>query len=147
MLTFCCVTLSTVVRPRRPAESLPADSLPTSSPSGRLPLRVLPSRGALATPRHGPARAPPPLLLACQPTQTSTFFGRDPIMLMKEFFARFSGKDEGSFLFEILHRVSRLDPSALQASTTDPSQSPPGWGPEWPAVSNDTVPALRAALA
>jgi hypothetical protein len=66
-------------------------------------------------------------------------------MLMKEFFARFSGKDERSFLFEILHRVSRLDPSALQASTTDPQ--PPGWGPEWPSVSDDTVPALRAARA
>jgi hypothetical protein len=65
-------------------------------------------------------------------------------MLMKEFFARFSGKDERSFLFEILRRVSRLDPSALQASTTDPS---PGWAPEWPALSNDTVPALRAARA
>ncbi|HEY4574527.1 MAG TPA: hypothetical protein VIJ26_11200 [Thermoanaerobaculia bacterium] len=68
-------------------------------------------------------------------------------MLMKEFFARFSGKDERSFLFEILRRVSRLDPSALQASATDPSQSPPGWGPEWPAMSDDTVPALRAARA
>src|SRR4051795_4079559 len=61
MLTFCCVTLSTVVRPQRPfepAESLPADALPTSSPAGRLPLRVLPSRGALATPP--PGRASPP---------------------------------------------------------------------------------------
>ena len=65
-------------------------------------------------------------------------------MLMKEFVARFSTKDERSFLFEILHRVSRLDPSALQASTTDPT---PSWGPEWPAVSNDTVPAFRAARA
>jgi hypothetical protein len=69
-------------------------------------------------------------------------------MLMKEFIARFSTKDERSFLFEILHRVSRLDPSALQASATDPSQDPsPGWGPDWPAMSDDTVPALRAARA
>jgi hypothetical protein len=68
-------------------------------------------------------------------------------MLMKEFFARFSGKDERSILFEILHRVSRLDPSALQASGTDQGQDPLGWGPEWPALSDDTVPALRAARA
>jgi hypothetical protein len=64
-------------------------------------------------------------------------------MLMKEFVARFSTKDERSFLFEILRRVSRLDPSVMQATTTDPS---PGWV-EWPAVSDAAVPALRAAQA
>jgi hypothetical protein len=83
--------------------------------------------------------------LPCNPIEH--FYGRDQIMLMKEFVARFSTKDERSFLFEILHRVSRLDPSALQASATDPSQNPATWGPEWPAVSDDTVPALRAARA
>jgi hypothetical protein len=66
-------------------------------------------------------------------------------MLMKEFVARFSTKDERSFLFEILRRVSRLDPSVMQATATDPSQSP-GWV-EWPAVSDTAVPALRAAQA
>jgi hypothetical protein len=66
-------------------------------------------------------------------------------MLMKEFVARFSTKDERSFLFEILRRVSRLDPSVMQATTTDPSQSP-GWV-EWPAVSDAAVPAFRAAQA
>src|SRR4051795_4079558 len=108
-------------RPARPGvfplgSCHPAALSPPPRPAGRLPLGVLPPRGPLAPPRRGLARAPPPPLLACQPTQTSTFFGRDPIMLMKEFFARFSGKDERSFLFEILRRVSRLDPSALQAS-------------------------------
>ena len=31
-------------------------------------------------------------------------------MLMKEFVSAFASKDEGSFLFEILRRVSRVDP-------------------------------------
>ena len=62
-------------------------------------------------------------------------------MLMKEFVARFATKDERSFLFEILHRVSRLDPSVLQATTGDPA---PAWV-EWP--SDGTVPAFRAAQA
>ena len=70
MLTFCCVTLSTMVRPQRlsePAEGFPADSLPTFSPSGHHPLTVPRSRGALAALRHGSARAPP--LLFCSAMQ------------------------------------------------------------------------------
>jgi hypothetical protein len=70
MLTFCCVTLSTMVWPQRPSEpieSLPASSLPTFSPSGHHPLTVPRSRGALAAPRHGLARAPP--LLFCSAVQ------------------------------------------------------------------------------
>ena len=64
-------------------------------------------------------------------------------MLINEFVSRFTTKDEGSFLFEILRRVSRLDPSVMQATATaDPN---PGWV-EWPAVS-DAAPALRAAQA
>ena len=34
-------------------------------------------------------------------------------MLMQEFVSRFSSKDEGSFLFEILRRVGRLEPLAM----------------------------------
>ncbi len=34
-------------------------------------------------------------------------------MLMQEFVSRFASNDERSFLFEILHRVGRLDPLAL----------------------------------
>jgi hypothetical protein len=65
-------------------------------------------------------------------------------MLINEFVSRFTTKDEGSFLFEILRRVSRLDPSVMQATaTSDPS---PGWV-EWPNVSDAAVPALRAAQA
>jgi len=62
-------------------------------------------------------------------------------MLMKEFVTRFATENESSFLFEILRRVSRLDPAALQASASDPA---PGWV-EWP--NDGTVPALRAAQA
>ena len=64
-------------------------------------------------------------------------------MLINEFVSRFTTKEERSFLFEILRRVSRLDPSVMQATATpDPSL---GWV-EWPAVS-DAVPTLRAAQA
>ena len=56
-------------------------------------------------------------------------------MLMQEFASRFSSKDDGSFLFEILRRVGRLDPLALTgdadprawAEWADPS-SPPSFG-------------------
>ena len=64
-------------------------------------------------------------------------------MLMKEFVARYSTKDERSFLFEILHRVSRLDPSVMTASAGDPN---PGWV-EWPAVGDPSSPAFGAARA
>ncbi|HEY3567594.1 MAG TPA: hypothetical protein VGP73_06650 [Thermoanaerobaculia bacterium] len=69
-------------------------------------------------------------------------------MLINEFVSRFTTKDERSFLFEILRRVSRLDPSVMQATTTDPTDpsQAPGWV-EWPSVSEDAVPALRAAQA
>ncbi|MFL6236295.1 MAG: hypothetical protein ACJ76N_24400 [Thermoanaerobaculia bacterium] len=67
-------------------------------------------------------------------------------MLMKEFVARFSTQDEKSSLFEILRRVSRLDPSVLKASTTDPSQSPSGWI-EWPSANDPGNPVFRAAQA
>lgn len=61
-------------------------------------------------------------------------------MLINEFVSRFTTKDE-SFLFEILRRVSRLDPSVMQATATaDPS---PAWV-EWPS---DGSPALRIAQA
>lgn len=63
-------------------------------------------------------------------------------MLINEFVSRFTTKDERSFLFEILRRVSRLDPSVMQATATDPSQNP-GWV-EWPS---DGSPALRAVQA
>ncbi len=58
-------------------------------------------------------------------------------MLMQEFVSRFSSKDEGSFLFEILHRVGQLDPLAMTGEAqadvwsewapTDPS-GPPSLG-------------------
>jgi hypothetical protein len=64
-------------------------------------------------------------------------------MLINEFVARFTTRDERSFLFEILRRVSTLDSSVMQATTAEPS---PGWV-EWPALSDDAVPALRAAQA
>ena len=58
-------------------------------------------------------------------------------MLMQEFVSRFSSKDDGSFLFEILRRVGRLEPLAMTGDAksdvwaewapTDPS-SPPSLG-------------------
>jgi hypothetical protein len=58
-------------------------------------------------------------------------------MLMQEFASRFSSKDDGNFLFEILRRVGRLDPLAMTGDAqgevwsewapTDPS-SPPSLG-------------------
>jgi hypothetical protein len=53
---------------------------------------------------------------------------------MKEFVARFASNNEGSFLFEILHRVSRLDPLAMVTSDSakwvewPPSDDPGGVG-------------------
>lgn len=58
-------------------------------------------------------------------------------MLMQEFVARFSARNEKSFLFEILRRVGRLDASALMSSTDDPSQAPMVWS-EWPPMGSPT---------
>jgi hypothetical protein len=55
-------------------------------------------------------------------------------MLMKEFVSRFASKDEKSFLFEVLQRVSRLDPLAMLATDSakwvewPPSDDPSGSG-------------------
>jgi hypothetical protein len=62
-------------------------------------------------------------------------------MLMQEFVSRFSSKDEGSFLFEILRRVGRLDPLAL---TSDPD--PSVWS-EWAASGPAGSPSLGVARA
>jgi hypothetical protein len=61
-------------------------------------------------------------------------------MLMKEFVSRFASKDERSFLFEVLRRVSTLDTKAL--ASTDPSV----WS-EWPAMVDSSNPGLGAARA
>lgn len=61
-------------------------------------------------------------------------------MLMKEFVSRFASKDERSFLFEILRRVSTLDPLAV--TSTDPAV----WS-EWPPMGDASSPALGAARA
>jgi hypothetical protein len=50
-------------------------------------------------------------------------------MLMQEFALRFASKDEGSPLFEILRRISRVDTRVLMASATS------GWV-EWPPVDD-----------
>lgn len=55
-------------------------------------------------------------------------------MLMQEFVSRFSSKDDGSFLFEILRRVGRLDPLAM---TGDPQA---GVWAEWAAPTDPTGP-------
>jgi hypothetical protein len=60
---------------------------------------------------------------------------------MQEFVSRFSSKDEGSFLFEILRRVGGLDPLAL-TSETEPSVWSE-WAPSGPAGS----PSLGVARA
>jgi len=64
-------------------------------------------------------------------------------MLMQEFVARFSTQDEKSFLFEILHRVSRLDPRALMVSG---DTAPQMWS-EWSATDAPGAPAFGAARA
>jgi hypothetical protein len=51
-------------------------------------------------------------------------------MLMQEFVSRFSSKDDGSFLFEILRRVGRLDPLAM---TGDPQLTWAEWAPTDPS--------------
>jgi hypothetical protein len=60
---------------------------------------------------------------------------------MQEFVSRFSSKDEGSFLFEILRRVGGLDPLAL---TSDPD--PRVWG-EWAPSDPGGPPSLGVARA
>lgn len=61
-------------------------------------------------------------------------------MLMKEFVSRFASKDERSFLFEVLRRVSTLDPYTL--ASTEPNV----WS-EWPPLSDPSCPGLGAARA
>ncbi len=62
-------------------------------------------------------------------------------MLMQEFVSRFSSKDEGSFLFEILRRVGRLDPLAMM---TDPPSEV--WA-EWAPTDPSSPPSLGVARA
>jgi hypothetical protein len=62
-------------------------------------------------------------------------------MLMQEFVSRFSSKDEGSFLFEILHRVGRLDPLAM----TGAAQADV-WA-EWAPADPSSPPSLGVARA
>jgi len=62
-------------------------------------------------------------------------------MLMQEFVSRFSSKDEGSFLFEILRRVGRLDPLAM---TDDPQA---GVWAEWAPTDPTSPPSLGVARA
>jgi hypothetical protein len=50
-------------------------------------------------------------------------------MLMQEFVLRFASKDEGSSLFEILRRISRVDTRVLMAT------APAGWV-EWPPMDD-----------
>lgn len=59
-------------------------------------------------------------------------------MLMKEFVSRFASKDERSFLFEVLRRVSTLDPHAV--TSTDPNV----WS-EWPSMGDPSNPAFGVA--
>jgi len=62
-------------------------------------------------------------------------------MLMQEFVSRFSSTDERSFLFEILHRVGRLDPLALTGDARGDVWS------EWAPVGPDGPPSLGVARA
>jgi hypothetical protein len=63
-------------------------------------------------------------------------------MLMQEFVSRFSSKDEGSFLFEIMRRVGRLDPLAL---ASDPPYVWSEWSPGDPTTGGG--PSLGVARA
>jgi hypothetical protein len=62
-------------------------------------------------------------------------------MLMQEFVSRFSSKDDGSFLFEILRRVGRLDPLAMTGDA-----APSAWA-EWAPTDPSIPPSLGVARA
>jgi hypothetical protein len=62
-------------------------------------------------------------------------------MLMQEFASRFSSKDEGSFLFEILRQVGQLDPLAMTGDA-----EPQVWS-EWAATCPDGPPCPGVAQA
>jgi hypothetical protein len=61
-------------------------------------------------------------------------------MLMQEFALRFASKDEGSSLFEILRRISRVDTRVLMAA------APSGWV-EWPPVDDPSAAGIGFARA
>lgn len=61
-------------------------------------------------------------------------------MLMQEFVTRFAAQEEGSVLFEILRRISRVDPQAVVADPT------PGWI-EWPPVDGSSTAGIGIARA
>jgi hypothetical protein len=61
-------------------------------------------------------------------------------MLMQEFVLRFASKDDGSSLFEILRRISRVDTQVLKAT------APAGWI-EWPPVDDPSSPGFGIARA
>jgi hypothetical protein len=62
-------------------------------------------------------------------------------MLIQEFVLRFASKDEGSPLFEILRRISRVDTQVLKATT-----SATGWV-EWPPVDDPDPSGIGIARA
>ena len=62
-------------------------------------------------------------------------------MLMQEFVSRFSSKDDGSFLFEILRRVGRLDPLAMTGDAKSDV-----WA-EWAPADPTIPPSLGVARA
>src|SRR3954468_20012547 len=112
MLTFCCDTLSMMVKSNRRTQ--PTESIPASSRRRRfreVSLRSLRHRRRRRRPARGPPPPPPPPPPPSRPAPRQTFralfSGRDLIMLMQEFVARFSARNEKSFLFEILRRVGR----------------------------------------
>jgi hypothetical protein len=61
-------------------------------------------------------------------------------MLMQEFALRFASRDEGSTLFEILRRISRVDTQVLRAT------APSGWV-EWPPVDGPSTSGIGFAQA
>jgi hypothetical protein len=61
-------------------------------------------------------------------------------MLMQEFVLRFASREEGSPLFEILRRISRVDTRVLQ------STAPSGWV-EWPPVDDPGTSGIGFAQA
>jgi hypothetical protein len=61
-------------------------------------------------------------------------------MLMQEFVSRFTSNDEGSTLFEILRRVSRVDTRVLKATSVT------GWV-EWPPIDDPGTSGIGIARA